>query len=71
VAIAYLFSIVVWLLVAYLVGRRARKRGFSFWAYFSFALLRSFILALVTLGIADRMASEKESKSVQMLNHPH
>ena len=56
----YLIYYALVVLIAFWVGRRAARFGFSFWTYFLMSAILTPILGLVTLGAARSIAEEKE-----------
>jgi hypothetical protein len=54
-----LVYIVIWVLLALIPGFAARKRGFSFPAYFLHGLFPSFITALITLRVAESVSKNR------------
>lgn len=55
--------VVVWILLAAVVGMVARRRQRRFWPWFIVGLILSFLFAMVALGIAEFVAVLKKKKA--------
>lgn len=57
----WVVGILAWIILALIVGAIASRKGFSFWVYFFHGIFPSFITALITLSIFNKLSKQQAS----------